>query len=246
MNFPDKPGVRTGGFSYPGTLRIGGAAFGGPPSVRMQVGFYDPRDERQRPAGLYSVQFNVDTSKIADPKYKKVNPVATVRWSVEGNTIQRRLSVVNGTTVTGVCDAVEVVIVDETDDVVGPVPPGTALDYDVTISVVPYPRPSSGSPPILRGNVIPITVAGGAGPVAVPVPDDAGVNSVMVLTAASVGAIPTVSQQHGTLPDTFATWTPEGAGRFVPLLPQAGRISLDNLGAPATTVDFTVLFGIDG
>ncbi len=225
---------------------MGGAALGGAPAVRTQVGFYDPRDERQRPAGLYSVQFNIDTSRIADPQYRKVNPVATVRWSVEGNTVQRKLSVVNGTTITGVCDAIEVIVTDETDDIVGPVPPGTVWDYDVTITMVPYPRPSSAAPPILRGNVIPISLAGGAPAATVPVPDDAGVNAVMLLTSSTGGGIPSASQQHGTLPDIVATWTPEGAGRFVPLLPQAGRISLSNLGPPASSVDFTVLFGVDG
>lgn len=245
MNFPDKPGVRTGGFSFPGTLRVGGAAYGGVPAVRMQVGFYDPRDERQRPAGLYTVQFNVDTSMIQNPTYKKVNPVATVRWSVEGNTIQRKLSVVNGTSLTGVCDAVEVIVADETDDIIGPVPPGTALDYDVTITIVPYPRPSSASPPILRGTTIPVTVLGGAGPVPVPVPNDAGVNAVMVMALSTGGGIPVASQQHGTLPDVVGSWTPTEP-RFVPLLPQAGRISLDNIGPPASSVDFTVVFGVDG
>lgn len=245
MNFPDKPGVRTGGFSFPGTLRVGGAAFGGSPAVRMQVGFYDPRDDRQRPAGLYTVQFNIDTSMILNPTYKKVNPVATVRWSVEGNTIQRKLSVVNGTSLTGVCDAVEVIVADETDDIVGPIIPGLVLDYDVTITVVPFPRPSSAAPPILRGTTIPISIAGGAGPVAVPVPNDAGVNAVMVMAVGTVAAIPTASQQHGTLPDVVGSWTPTEP-RFIPLLPQAGRISLDNLGPPDSNVDFTVVFGVDG
>lgn len=239
MAFPDKPGIRSGGFSFPGTLRVGGAAQGGSPSVRMQVGFFDPRDGRQRPAGLYTVQFNVDVLGVPDPLFRYLNPTATVRWSVEGNTIQRRLSVVNGTSITGACDAVEVVVVDETDFLPPPVP----LDYQVTISVTPFPRASYGAPPVLRGTSTPVSVAGGAAPVLIPVPFDAGADSVLVSAVSTGGGVPVVSQEDtNTVP--VASWIPDG--RFFPLFPQAGNISLGNSGPALSNVDYSVLFGVDG
>jgi hypothetical protein len=237
--FPDLPGIRTGGYSFPGTLRVGGPALGGPRGVRMQVGFYSPKDVRQRPAGLYTVQFNVDVDGVQDPLFRYLNPVATVIWSVEGNSIRRRLSVVNGTSLTGVCDAVEVTVVDETDFF----PPPGPIDYQITISVTPFPRPRSGSPPILRGTATPVAVAGGGPAVLVPVPFDAGANSVMVLASSTGGAIP-VAGQEDTNTVNLASWTPDT--NFVPLLPQAGNISLSNLGPPASSASFSVLFGVDG
>lgn len=240
--FPDVPGIRSGGYSYPGTLRVGGSSQGGPPAIRMQVGFFDPRDTRQRPAGLYTVQFHIDVRAIADPLFKFLNPTARVMFAVEGNTVQRRLSVVNGASISGVCDTVAVEVVDETDFLAPPAPPALPLDYQVTITVAPYPRPSSGSPPVLRGSAGLIAVAGGAVTL-LPIPQDSGVNSVLVFASPSGGGVPLVSQEDlNTV--TIASWTPTNT--FVPLFPQAGTISLGNLGPPLSNVNYNVLFGIDG
>ncbi len=240
--FPDLPGIRSGGYSYPGVLRVGGPSQGGQPAVRMQIGFYNPKDTRQRPAGLYTVQFNIDVRGIANPVFKFLNPTAKVTFSVEGNSVQRRLSVANGASISGVCDTVAVEVVDETDFLAPPGPPALPLEYQVTISVAPYPRPSSGTPPFLRGSASVIAVAGGATTL-LAVPSDAGANSVLVFASPSGGGVPLVSQEDmNTI--TLASWTPNNT--FVPLFPQAGNISLGNLGPALSNVNYNVLFGIDG
>lgn len=241
--FPDIPGIRSGGYSYPGTLRVGGPSQGGPPAVKMQVGFYNPMDNRQRPAGLYTVQFNVAVRGVPLPIYQFPNPTATVNFMTEGNSVQRRVSVANGMSLTGACDTVLVSVVDDTDiTVFGPAPP--PQDYDITISVTPYPRPSSGAPPSLRGTPGTVTVAGGA-TLLVPVPIDSGVNSILVFASGTGGAIPFVEQRlPGIVVPTLASWTPDN--RFMPMVPQAGEVALLNLGPPASTAYYSVLFGVDG
>lgn len=238
---PKRPGIRTGGWSQSGSLRVGGPSHGGPSGLNFQISFYDPEDPRQRPAGQYSVMFNVDTRALP-VAFRKVNPTARVRFATEGNSVERRISLVNGTTISGVCEHIEVLVTDETQNPGGgPVPPGITLDYTVSILATPGTRPAWSMPPCLRGTALPIVVLA-AGVAAIPIPDDSGVATVAIFAEPAAGGVAAARQldSSGTVLSSWTPLTPE----YVALLPQATTIQVANVGAG--TVRFAVLFGVDG
>lgn len=231
FNSNEKPGLRTGGWSTSGPLTPRGNL-----NVGLQCSFYDELDIRQRPAGLYTVQFGVSAPAGL---YKKVNPVATVVWGCEGNTIQRRLSVCDGASISGTADHVAVRVADQSDDVGTP-----RLGYQVTITVTPYTRPSPDRPFLRAGGAL-IVVAGGANST-LAVPDDAGVTSALVMAVAAGGGLPRVSQESIDPAVVYGQYVPDG--RYTPLFPQTSVLRLENVNAavPASTVTYNVLWGIDG
>lgn len=209
--------------------------------MNLQVSFYDEADRRQRPAGIYTVQFNVLSP---DARYKKVNPTATVTWSSEGNGVQRRLSVVDGASISGVADHVTVRVVDETADVGGDMI-ATPVDYFVTILVAPFPRPARGAPPYLRGTAVPVVVAGGASS-ALAVPNDSGVTTACILAVAEDGGLPRVTQRSFDPGIVFSRYVPDNSS-WVGLFPQTVDLLLENVSIdPASTVTYSALWGIDG
>lgn len=254
-------GTRTGGWSKSGKIKVGGPTFGGDPGVNLQVDFSGykvddvgqiKRDPRQRPASVYTVEFNVDTSNIpktptpATAPHVHVNPVATIDFSTEGNTVRREIACVNGASISGVCDHVNVIVRDFSTDSAGDaVAPGTNLDYIVSILVTPGTRPAKHTPPYLAaavaGSLFSITL-GPAASTTIVIPPDAGVNTIIVF--ANGTGTPVVRQlDFGAF--ILAEYEPTFP-EFVPLIPQAQSILLLNSGGAGTTEVMTVLFGIDG
>jgi hypothetical protein len=223
-------GIRTGAWSTSGRLVVGGNL-----AVRLQASFYDEADDRQRPAGVYTVQFGV----LAQAgMYKKVNPVARVIWSAEGNSITRKLSVVDGSSISGIADHVAVSVTDETTIIDEG---GGGAEYSVTILAAPFPRPSRGVPSYLSGHPFPIEVT--SSPFDLLVPDDAGVTSALVSVVLFGGGISRVTEIAAS--DTpLAQYVP--GPMWMPLHPQTSALRLENLGPSGSSVNYSVLWGIDG
>lgn len=255
-------GTRTGGWSRSGELQVGGPTFGGDPGVNLQVDFYGYKvddlghtktDPRQRPASIYTVEINVDTLRIPrnDPDllaspHVHVNPIATIDFSTEGNTVRREVSCVNGVSISGVCDHINVLVRDfSTDSALDAVAPGTDLSYTVAILVTPGTRPARHSPPYLAtsvsGSLAAATVAGG-GTTLIAIPPDAG--AITICAFSNGDGIPVIEQRDfgGAVLAAYDPSFPE----FVPLIPQAQSIALRNTGAALTNEQMTVIFGIDG
>jgi hypothetical protein len=178
-----------------------------------------------------------------------ITPVAEILWNIGGNTQRRLVSVYDGVAVTGVAEHFTIKVTDQTDPADGT----NQTRYDITITAARGVRGSSALPPTLQQY---ITNAGltklgtfNLGPAAnltVPIPQDAGVSSVMV-TAASIGVALT------TVDFDFVQSSPAGALKryfpllyeFVPISPQADRLIFSNL-TVGTTIEFSITWGIDG
>ncbi len=226
---------KSGGWSQSGVMHTGSLT----DQVSLQAKF--PKAES------YTVQFGINPS--AGALAEAVQAEALISWSVEGNTVTRRVNVANGASVTGTGQAVRVVMADRT---VG----GTGKDYVVSVQVAPGSRPSTQQPPTLIPvpaffNVAP---TGGVSDPVIPIPTDAGAISVFVTVTAvgpggpvaSAEGIATVDQQiSGGF--TRKTYDPRTA-EWVPLTPGATFLQLHNNNTVISGIHlfFSVTFGIDG
>lgn len=89
-------------------------------------------------AGYYTCQFN-----LLNPSSTPVAPEALITWTVNGNYVTRRMSVINGAAVSGIAEHVKVVITDNTPSGDG------SVQYIASVQVARGTRPSEEQPPIL-------------------------------------------------------------------------------------------------
>jgi hypothetical protein len=193
-------------------------------------------------AQTHTVQFNVTNNPASN------NPIRTeaiITWFVGGNTVIRRVSVGDGTSVSGTGNSVHVQIVDRTVDA-GPGAPN-GVEYTVSCQVAKGVRPTVQMPAIL----VPIPgvyAVPAAGQIIVPVPDDTGIISVLV--TAWVDLMTTIPQAHVTHENNgilTKAYNPTVYTDWVPLSPGATNIHLVNSFAPlGSTIFYSVTFGIDG
>lgn len=197
----------------------------------------------------YTVQFNVDYPPNPVAPWNPIQTEAKITWSVEGNFVQRRVSVCNGVSVTGVGQACRVEVIDTTEILGGALAP-INVEYGVSIQVAPGTRAPIQQPPTLNHLIPPngtINIAPG-GFFLVPIPQDAGAVSVYVSVRSAAPAGPIaeglalVSQEvPGVVTKAYDARTDE----WVPLSPGATLIRLDNLTVGQTLI-YSVTFGIDG
>lgn len=192
-------------------------------------------------AGDYTVEFGIQR-----PQVPAVIPIveADITWTVEGNSVTRRVTVGNGTSVTGTGQACKVVMRDVSIN-----GSGTIVPIPVSVQVAPGMRGTNKQPPTLETNNGGIGVwnVPPGGFTIIPIPEDAGVISVMVTVDAfpepvAITAGQAVVRQVGAViekqydPRTY-DWVPVSAG--------ANEIIIENFG-PANNLRFSVTFGIDG
>jgi hypothetical protein len=206
--------------------------------VSMQVDF--PNDV----ATSYTVQF-----RSSVPGNAVCNPEALITWSVEGQFVTRRVSIGDGTSVTGVGQAVNVKIQDNTPAIF--ITPGAEVEYSVSVQVAPGFRGASELPPTLY----PFSVANGflfeipaGGNVAIPIPGDAGVTQVFVTAVGIPLGTPIADATAFAIvtngPFAQREYDVQRVSGWVPVNPGATQLDLFNTGA--TQINFTVAFGIDG
>lgn len=221
-------------------------------TVQMQADF--ERDLGGDGAGTYTVQFAIGSLPAA--ANVKAQAQAFITWSVNGQSVQRRVSVANGTSVTGVGESVKVVIVDTTNQVNPPwvLPLKFTAQYRVSALVVKGTRPSVQQPPVLLPEDT-VQFAGGPGWeqgqaflngggdfIDAPVTPDMGVISVFVTGAkTAVGATQVlVLGENSTVlkvydPVVYPGWVP---------IPGAAVVRITNVTAIAQVV--SIALGIDG
>jgi hypothetical protein len=183
-----------------------------------------------------------------------ITPVGEILWSIGGNTQRRLISIYDGVAITGVAEHFAINATDNTD----PNDSSNPTQYDVTITCASGVRGSTSLPPIYQeyitntntgsiafGNFI----LNGAEHLTVPIPKNAGVNSVMV-TANYPGIVLTGSEfgfsQASTIAGILKEYNPMNY-EFVPLSPQADTLLFKNFATSGgQIVDFSVTWGIDG
>jgi hypothetical protein len=239
------------------------------PSTGPQAWF---KNEAGNPiAQAYTVRFTVQSpSQGATPQDNIFDCVATVIATVQGNQIQRRLTVGTGVAITGEAESVSVSLQDITPDagqLVNQPGGGTAPfgnPYRVAVVIAPGVRANYTLPPTLEAftDIVEgvasvqsgaITVAPALSPVlSYPIPQDAGINSVEVLavtagTALAAGSPLVYVEAGATGLLESKRWDPTLNKGFIALPPNATEllifVNLQGLGAQAT---ITVTWGIEG
>jgi len=219
-------------------------------AVTMQKQFGEP--------GNYTVQFGLGSPPGPAGSVAAVRrPKAVVQWSIEGNTVTRELTVLNGTSISGQASAVSVRLFD--DLVTGMV--GTAGgQYVGSIQVSKGLRAGIQSPVFtprayqtVPGGVF-VTTNGSIGVAAgvsvnVPIPE--GAISVQVTASCDFSPPPVLTQAD--VQAVFVNEVGAPVSLWFPVPPdivavpsQATFLQLRHFAAPAILVDFGVVFGIDG
>ncbi len=240
---PNASNAKTG-WSVSGNLIVGDST----KTVQLQADFATP--------GEYTLQFNIgpavgsNTAAVAE---------ALITWSVEGNSVQRRVTITPGCSVSGVGQAVRITMNDASVGIAGTIPDGK--QYRVSAQVARGPRPTTSVPPTYipsgdgnYGKGAYIVLIGT--PVDVPIPVDAGVSSVYVavagfVAASGVAAAVNFPIVNHIVPDSLGDLRVQRYDprtfQWVPLVPGATKIQLSNFNTVAgVAYAYYVAFGVDG
>lgn len=217
--------------------------------VALQQPFPEP--------GIYTVTFALDPLQ-ANLNAAGIRAQALIKWSVAGNTITRLVNVGDGVSVSGLAEAVSVVVQDVT-CLQGTISAQAGFNYSVGIMVAKGTRPYGSLPPTLSPfpfqdfNTIgtQLTVAAGANTAIIPIPRGVGVTCMHVDVYAS-------NPQGSVVPDgtpVVAQYQFMGGGpiRFydpraidwAPIQPGSTGIVLFNFSS-TLQLTFSLVWGIDG
>ncbi len=228
---PPLPGVpssasvpRKKGWATSGVLTTNGAS-----SLSLQADFHD--------SGIYTIQFGI----IAAPT-QIYAAIAEISWTVEGNTITRRINVANGTSISGGGQAVSIKLRDDSVPLI--ITPDQNGTYNVAISITPGARATSSVPPILKGAVSTFDVAPG-GNFSLAVPQDAGIRSVQCLVTVDTPGTKQATLIQGNVAGSELAESDASIPDFVPLVPGCNVLIFENTSATLNET-VTILFGIDG
>lgn len=243
-------GVKLNGWSANGQL-IAPSVLGGSGSgeVSLQANFDDP--------GNYTIEFSVQTPGNFSFNRVQQSVEALITWSVAGNSLSRRVTIANGTSVSGVGQGVKIRIFDASEFQAGIDPPGSVFTYDVAVQVSRGSRAANGAPP----TYVPISSidqnnssTAGLAVAQVDVPRDAGVNSVRVVGYRVSGANrfallqgDVIISQAAPISSSNYDYTDQ-SGSFVPLIPGVTRIDVIAARTYVAPSEYhvTVILGVDG
>ncbi len=190
-------------------------------------------------ASAFTVQFGVDAVGG--------NPQATVAWTLGGNSITRVIDVVPGCSISGFAEHVNVTVSDNTDLSVAPAAPNP---YNVTITISPNVRPTSGMPPIYTAlpasnGANPIASGGTATFVVPPGANGLNVNGVSTGAAAQIRVDVYSSGAIGSTATKIQSYEVDSfTPGFIPLIGGAAQVQLTNEGGANAIV--TAIFSVDG
>lgn len=233
LNSGAEPGKTPKGWSGSGNLISGDINT----VVALQAQFPQP--------GNYTVQFGT-MFPPAVAQLDILQAEALVTWSVAGNSLARRITVVNGASITGSAEAVSVVVSDVSNVLgLGGIP------YNIAVNVCEGVRANIQRPPVFYPagalGVNPLLLV--AHSFDVDVPQNAGVISVQVTICDTSGA---VIPDNAVIVTQFAL--PSNSARrvcdprdleWIPLAPGVTKIRVSNV-TNANAVFVNVSFGVDG
>jgi hypothetical protein len=195
--------------------------------------------------GAYTASF---TLQLVDPGTAfsaALRCEATVEWTVGGNTVTRRINVINGTSIQGLAESARIVI----RDVSFPQGAGLGLGqrYSVSVQIAPGGRGSFETPPLLNEALARATIFA-LNTFTLPIPENIGVKSCLVMIGSATAVpIPEQSVQvflRDQAANELCRFDPRAFAWF-PILPGATVLKIDNSN-PVITVFASVSFGIDG
>jgi hypothetical protein len=182
-----------------------------------------------------------------------VDPVAIIQFTVQGNKVQRIISVSNGASISGPAEAIQVQVIDNTT-----YPNSVGFQYEVSIQVTPGVR-SAIQPPILYWSYPPLAgnihnelvVIPPAGEIFVAVPTNAGVASVSVsaigVTAGGTPPFTTPNIAIIQLASSILVSANElgEPGTFIPVISNCSQLQIIN-NDQTNSVNVSLIWGIDG
>jgi hypothetical protein len=190
-------------------------------------------------SGEYTVQFQVNGPDESNTATGTRIVRASVTWAINGNPITRIIDVVNGTSISGISESVDVRVFDASQ--------GTGLSpYTVIVTCSQGARPKTQQPPYLNAGNFSIAAAGGTISSKVPIGAGATCVFVTVVPSALDGAIPEFDAlvSHNSGQGALKSYNPRIA-EWVPLASGTTAIQLQTGPAsPATT--WSITYGIDG
>ena len=202
--------------------------------------------------GMYTAQFGLGAVKGDPLSAYKLNPVATIYWKLEGLIVVRKISITDGCCISGVGEACEIKLWDDSALTVG-----TDQTYVVSCTIGPGTRPPSSLPPMYRPKLAPLVgqsrignmpVSGGAS-YDVTIPTGIGVISaytkayyIGLATPPVSNEISAVLREHGGIVGGWDAYY--DGNEYRPLGASTDTIQL--LNQSAGTMSYTVAFGIDG
>ncbi len=209
-------------------------------------------------ATVVTVRFGITPPSVGsgagvNPYPNTVHCIATIVSGVEGQWVQRAISVCLGASISVTADNVQVSFQDAT-VITDPDTPSD-LPYRVTCQITRGVRASFLTPPtlfaftdivdsvpVVTAGVVPLVLSGNA---RYPIPPNAGVVSCEVVATAAVGITPevTVIAVGGTM--EMKAWNPIVNTGFIALPPNATFIEIAN-DSNANPVNITVTWGIEG
>ncbi len=203
--------------------------------------------------GYYTVQFNLSIPVNVDPLLL-ILPRAELTWSVEGGSFIRRLVNLGlGNAISGTGQAVRVRMFDYSNA------GATPTEYFVSAQVTPGTRPNGSHQPILTSRTIGtngdargqqasfgILAAGNA---TVQIPQNAGINSVLVNVRTFNPGDPALTQNniqitHIAGASNLDGYNYDACGLWMPVAPAATALFIEN--GSASSVLVTPTWGIEG
>lgn len=207
-------------------------------------GFQNSIDKSDLEPGTYTLQFGV--LNIGKPAgfSQTFSPVvqAIITWKIDGQQQRRVISVTSGASITGVCEGVDVKLVDLTSY------PTVGYDYSVQVTLSKGTRGNIQQPPVLFETSGQKLLSNG-GLIIFNVPQDAGVISVFPFIFYDRNDPAEIFMQYTDLAflANYADADLIRSGQWFPLVPGTGRVEfLSNAAVGGAATYISVLWGVDG
>lgn len=203
-------------------------------------GFQNNIDVTNLEPGTYTLQFSILNIQLSPHLNLEIPPIvqAIVTWKIEGQQQRRVISVASGATISAVCEAVDVKLLDienNEDD---------GYDYQVQVTLSKGLRANTQQPPQLsRGRFVLIAASSEFG---FPVPQDSGVISFFTFIDGTGVDFDLAASMIDAVGNTVASIRPvPNASQWIPIIPGTTEVKITNFSLTAG-IFANLIWGIDG
>lgn len=196
-------------------------------------------------ASMHTLQFTVLDPNLTNMVNNEIiRAQALVTWSLGGQNILRRVDCVNGLSISGEAESVDVKITDRS--VISNVPGRVINAYTVQVVAAEGTRPAEEQPPQFTGDTVNLGPVGGS---SIEVPEGA-ISAWVTIAPQTLGPILIPSdhivRQTTRGGVTLRAYSPLQVNGFVPLANGCTRLAFEQTALQPATVQYFTAFGIDG
>ena len=190
-------------------------------------------------ANVFTVQFGIHLAPLDAGSEGVANlPVADIEWAVNGNTVRRRISVLNGATITGDGESVKVKVYDESQN-------GAALPFAVSILVTLGTRGGDQQPTLQDQSLESLPHSSTA---TFQIPDGIGASQFRIFVwseTAKLDLDKIVVLQQDVAGNTITGYQNPALHGYVAVAPGASQVLVSNIDT-VNDASVYIVFGIDG